>query len=297
MLTPTKKILEKADRKNYAVPAFNINNLEILQGVIRGAVNMRSPVIVQTSQGALEYAGMENLGVLVRQMAGKYPIPIAFHLDHGKDTDVVIRAIKSGYYTSVMYDGSHLPYKHNVVNTKKLVKLAHRYGISLEAELGSIPGKEDNVDVSVRDAFYTDPVMAQDFVQKTDCDFLAVSIGTAHGPNKFTDRSYLDFPRLREIESRVRRPLVLHGASGIPKNLLSMFKKYSNVLHDENRLANARGVSSAHIKKAIAMGIDKINIDSDLRIAFLVAVREVLIRDHHVFDPRKILAPARDLIA
>ena len=297
MLVSTKKLLLKANKGKYAVPAFNMNNLEILQGIVAGAEKMKSPVIIQTSEGAIEYAGMENLASLFYNAAKKTKIPMALHFDHGKNLKTVLLALKSGWYQSVMYDGSSLPYKENVANTKKVVKMAHARGVSVEAELGAIPGKEDNVDVHQREASYTNPHQALDFVNRTGCDFLAISIGTAHGANKFVGKSRLDFKRLELIAALVKRPLVLHGASGVPETLVTRYKKYSKVLHDENRLANAKGVSAAHISRAVALGIDKVNIDTDLRIAFMVALREKLITDDTEIDQRKILAPARDLIA
>ncbi len=297
MLFSSLKLLQKAQRHGYAVPAFNVNNLEILQGVLSGAVQMKSPVIVQTSGGAIEYAGMMELGALVHIMAKKVKIPVALHLDHGKDIGLVTRAIKSGFYHSVMYDGSHLAFKKNIETTRTIVNLARKHGVAVEAELGSILGKEDLIKVHERDVFFTDTEQAEEFVKKTGCDSLAISIGTAHGINKFEGESRLDFKRLKALRSRVSLPLVLHGASSVPSFLLKQYDLYTRILHDEGRFRHAKGVAEQHIKKAIRLGICKVNVDTDLRVAFLVAIREKMVTDHEVFDPRELLKPARDLIA
>jgi fructose-bisphosphate aldolase class II len=296
MIRPTLQILKKAKRDGYAVPAFNINNLEILQGIIAGAVKLHSPVIVQTSPGAIEYAGMENLALLVHSMAKTAPVPIALHLDHGKKLDEVKKAINSGYYQSVMYDGSSLSYQENIANTKKITQMAHKKKIAVEAELGAIPGKEDLISVSRRDAFFTDPKEAREFVQKTGCDSLAISIGTAHGANKFAGKSHLDFSRLSSIAKLVSLPLVLHGASSVPRRLKVRFAKYCSTLHDCERLSEAKGVSETLIRRVIKLGISKINVDTDLRIAFIVGIREDLITDHGAIDPREILGHGRKLV-
>lgn len=297
MLAKTLDLLKRADHGKYAVPAFNINNLEILQGALDGAEKMKSPVIVQTSQGACAYAGMENLACLVHQEASRRRIPVAFHFDHGKDVQLVRKAILSRYYSSVMYDGSSLPYAQNVAMTKKIVSLAHRLGITVEAELGAIPGQEDAISVSSREAHFTDPTQTADFVRKTGCDSLAVSIGTAHGAYKFSGQAKLDLRRLEAIQKLVKIPLVLHGASEVPKWLLRQYQKYSKIFHDQDRLKGAHGVPDREVRHAVKMGIDKVNIDTDLRIAFLVALREKLVTDHNTYDPREILSPARVLIS
>lgn len=297
MLVKTLDLLKKADHGKYAVPACNINNLEILQGVLNGAEKTKSPVIVQTSQGACAYAGMENLAGLVHKEARRRRIPIAFHFDHGKDVRLVRKAILSGYYASVMYDGSSLPYAQNVAWTKKVVHLAHRLDVAVEAELGAIPGREDVISVSFKEADFTDPKQAADFVRRTGCDFLAVSIGTAHGAYKFSGSARLDLRRLEAIQKLVKIPLVLHGASSVPQWLLRQYQRHSKILQDQDRLKGAHGVPEREIRRAIKMGIDKVNIDTDIRIAFLVALREKLVTDHETYDPREMLSPARDLIS
>ena len=290
MLTTLTNVLKKANRQNYAVGAFNINNLEILQAVMDAAEAECAPVVISTSEGALKYAGMEELGTLVHLAAKRSKRPVVFHLDHGKNYDLVVRAIKSGFYTSVMFDGSSLPYKENLKLTKRLVTMAHRRGISVEAELGAIAGIEDFVSVEEKDAHLTDPEQALEFVQRTGCDALAVAIGTSHGAYKFGGDSQLDFKRLTTIKDLVKVPLVLHGASGIPSTIKNQCIKYGC------KIEKAKGVSDAHIRRAVKLGINKVNIDSDLRIAFDAGVRKFLHEQPEVFDPRKILGPAKELM-
>jgi fructose-bisphosphate aldolase class II len=290
MLTTLSSVLEKAKRGKYAVGAFNVNNLEMIQAIMVAAEAEKSPVIISTSEGALEYAGMDELGTLVHLAAVRSKLPIVFHLDHGKDVKLVERAIKSGWYTSVMFDGSSLPLKENIKATKRLVEMAHKRGISVEAELGAIAGIEDFVSVEARDAHFTNPEQAREFVEKTKCDALAIAIGTSHGAYKFKEASSLDFKRLQKIRSLVKIPLVLHGASGIPANVKKICIEHGCKIED------AKGVSDAHIKKAVSLGINKVNIDSDLRIAFDAGVRRFLSENPEVIDPRKILGPAKDLI-
>lgn len=294
MLVSTKSLLAKARKHGYAVGAFNINNLETLQSVISAARKLSSPVIIQTSEGALQYAGLEYLKAITL-VASKERIPIALHLDHGKNLDVVKECIAKGY-TSVMYDGSSLPYAENLRNTKKVVGWATKKGVSVEAELGAIKGKEDLVSVSEREAFFTDPDQAVDFVTKTGIDALAIAIGTAHGPFKFDEESVLDFARLKAIRARVSLPLVLHGASGISHEMVDFLHKQCDILHDCVRVAGGKGVSDANIKKAIKLGICKVNIDSDLRIAFTAGVRNVLLNDVEAYDPRVILGESKKLM-
>ncbi|MEK7546149.1 MAG: class II fructose-1,6-bisphosphate aldolase [Patescibacteria group bacterium] len=294
MLMKLKPVLDKANRGNYAVGAFNTNNLEITLAVIEAAVEMKSPVILQTSEGAVEYAGMEYLKAMILT-AAKAKVPVVFHLDHGKDLKVVKKAIDSGY-TSVMYDGSSLPEKENLANTKKVVAWARKKGVSVEAELGAIAGIEDFVSVEEKDAHLTDPQKALAFAKATKCDALAIAIGTAHGAFKFKGETILDFDRLKKIKALVKVPLVLHGASGIDAALVERTKTQCSILGDCARLENAHGVSDEAIRKAVKLGINKINVDSDLRIAFTAAVRETLINDKKAFDPRKILGPAKKLM-
>lgn len=294
MLTTLKNVITKAHKGNYAIGAFNTNNLEITLAVIEAAVEMKSPVIIQTSEGAIEYAGMAYLRAMVYE-AAKAKVPVVFHLDHGKDLKVVKAAIDGGY-TSVMYDGSSLPEEENLKNTKKVVEWARKKGVSVEAEIGAIAGIEDFVSVEEKDAHLTNPERALAFAKATKCDALAIAVGTLHGAFKFKGETSLDFDRLKRIKELTKMPLVLHGASGISPELVERTKTSCSILGDCARLENAHGVSDQAIAKAVSLGINKINVDSDLRIAFTAAVRETLINDKKAFDPRKILGPAKKLM-
>ncbi len=293
MLTTLKKILAGAEKGRYAVGAFNVNNLEIVQAVIETAVEMKSPVILQTSEGAIEYAGMDFLIAMIR-VAAKAPVPVVMHLDHGKDLMLIKKAIAAGY-TSVMFDGSLLPFTKNVAATKKVVAWAQAKGASVEAEIGAIKGVEDLVSVSEKEAFYTNPEEAARFAKVTRCDALAISIGTAHGAHKSKTTPQLDIARLKKIDALVKVPLVLHGASGISPELVAKTKNYCNELEDCNRLEGANGIPDAQITSAIKAGIRKINIDSDLRIAFTAGLRETIVSDHTTIDPRKLLSLSKKL--
>lgn len=288
MLITLKQVLAKADRGGYAVPAFNINNLEITQAVMDAAVKLKSPVILQTSEGAIEYAGLDYLTAIVR-VAAKAKVPVVLHLDHGKDLKVIKQAIDSGY-TSVMIDASSKPYAENVAATKKVVGWAKKKGVSVEAEIGAIKGIEDLVSVSEKEAFFTDPIEAAKFAEASGCDALAVSIGTAHGAFKSKEKIILDIKRLAKINAAVKIPLVLHGASGVPKRLVDLANKYGA------ELGGTEGIPDDQIKLAIKNGVRKINTDTDLRLAFAAGVRQALAEDKKVFDPRKILGPAKKMI-
>jgi fructose-bisphosphate aldolase class II len=288
MLVTAKKILVPARAKRYAVPAFNINDLEFLKSVISAAVKMKSPVIVQTSEGAVEYAGMDYLVAMAR-VAAKAPVPIVLHLDHGKDLKIVKQAIMNGY-TSVMYDGSALPNDKNLKNTKQVVAWARRKGVSVEAEIGAIAGIEDFVSVEEKDAHLTNPEQALKFAKETGCDSLAVAIGTAHGAFKFKGKTHLDIERLKKIAKLVKLPIVLHGASGVLEDVKELAEKYGA------KLGEARGVLDADLKEAIKHGVAKINIDTDLRLAFTAGIREAVHDLPKVIDPRKLLEPANLLM-
>lgn len=291
MMTSPKTMLAHARRHGYAIGAFNINNLEILQGVVEAAVEERAPIIVQTSQGAIEYAGMLMLGAMVHTIARNADIPIALHLDHGTNIALVLEAIDSGLYTSVMVDASRFPLDENIRITKSVVARAHARKIFVEAELGAIPGKEDQVDVSNREAFLTRPEEAKHFVKETQCDALAVSIGTKHGVKKFLSAHMrLDIERLRTIASVVKKPLVLHGASSMYRDLKNVAETYGA------DLSTAFGVPDSQLKKAIAHGIAKINTDSDVRIAFTGAIDKYMTRHPNNMDPRLYLGEGRDAV-
>ena len=288
MLITLKQALAKAEKGGYAIPAFNINNLEIDQAVMEAARELRSPIILQTSEGAIEYAGMEYLKALVYESA-KGKIPVVFHLDHGKNLKLIKKAIDSGY-TSVMFDGSLLDFKTNARETKKVVAWAKKRGVSVEAELGAIKGIEDLVSVAERQVFFTDPEEAKKFVDQTGIDALAVSIGTAHGAHKFKGEAVLDILRLKKIHALVKKPIVLHGASGVIRDLIEKGEKYGA------DFSRALGVPDEEITKAILNGVRKINIDTDLRLAFTVGVRQFLMENPKEFDPRKVLSTAKLLM-
>lgn len=263
MLINSRAILSEARKQGYAVGAFDINNMEMLQGVVSACLEMRSPAIIQTTEHAIEYAGIDYLAAMIKT-ASKLPIPMVMHLDHGKHTNAVKKCIKNGY-TSVMFDGSALPFKRNIEMTRKLVLLARKKNISVEGELGRIIGKE-SLTVS-KENIYTDPKQAKIFVEKTGIDSLAVAIGTRHGFNK--GRVKLRFDLLEEIQKNVKIPLVLHGGSKLKR---------------------------AEIKTCISLGIAKINIDSDLREIFTNTIKKEMRKNKDEKDPRKILGPVREAV-
>jgi len=287
MLVSLKKILQDANKRKYAVGAFNVNNLEILKAITNAAEKLKSPVILQTSEGALEYAGLDYLYSVLSIAAEKTKVPVVIHLDHGKNIETIKDCIKKGY-SSVMIDASKFPIEKNIGITKKVVSIAHKKGVSVEAEIGTIGGAEDLV--SARKIIYTEPKDAKRFVDKTGIDALAVAIGTSHGAYKFSGAGKLDIKRLREIDKIVKIPLVLHGASGVPGDIVSIAKKYGA------KFEKAEGVPDSQIKLAVRNGIRKINTDTDLRLAFTAAVRKVLAEKRNEFDPRNILGPAKELM-
>lgn len=286
-LVTTKQLLAKATKQHYAVGAFNVNNLEILQAIIWAAEKQCSPVIVQTSEGAIKYAGLEELHAMIRTLAERSSIPMALHLDHGKDLELIKKCIRIGY-TSVMIDGSKLPLEQNAVVTKKVVSWAHKKGVSVEAELGTIGGAEDLV--SSRNIILADPEVVHEFVQKTGCDSLAVAIGTSHGAYKFSGNPHLDLKRLQQIRKKTSIPLVLHGASSVPEWLLRTAVQYGAFFPP------AKGVPEEQLKQAIKLGIAKINTDTDLRLACDAGIRQFLSQKPEDFDPRHILGAARTVM-
>jgi len=286
MLVTLKNILDKANKGGYAVGAFNINNMEILQAVMSAAVKKKSPVIISTSEGAIEYAGLDYLRAMAG-VAAKSKVPVCLHLDHGRNMSMIQECINNGW-TSVMFDGSHFPYDENVKLTKKVVAMARKRGVSVEAELGTIGGAEEKI-VS-RHIVYTEPDAALSFVKETKVDALAIAIGTSHGAYKFQGESKLDIGRLKVIKELVKIPLVLHGASGVPAYVVQKAVNYGA------KLGHPEGVSDEQIKRAIKNGINKINTDTDLRLSFTSAIREILTTKPEVFDPRKLLGPARNMM-
>lgn len=263
-LATLKEVLGPAEKGSYAVGAFNANNMEIVQAIVEAAVEERSPVILQASQGAIRYAGLEHIVSLVKTAAMGTDLPVVLHLDHGTAFDQVMRCIRHGF-SSVMYDGSALPLEENIATTCRVMEVARAAGVSVEGELGKIGGTEDDVSVEERDALFTDPAEAKRFVDETDVDALAVAIGTAHGPYKGEPR--LDFDRLKRIRELTGIPIVMHGASGVP---------------------------DGSIKKGIELGVRKINIDTELRQAFTGGIKSFMAKDPDNIDPRKMLAPAKE---
>ncbi len=288
MLVTNKELLSTAMANGYAVGAFNINNLETLLAIVEASAEERSPVIVAATPSAIKYAGLEYLANLVRTAGILSPVPTALHLDHGKDFETVSKCVDAGF-TSVMIDGSHLNFEENISLTKRVVVLAHSKGVSVEGELGRLAGVEEST-VEEKEAILTDPKAAEEFVERTGLDALAVAIGTSHGAYKFKAKPKLDFERLKAIRKKVKVPLVLHGASGVPSWIVEKAVRYGA------ELGGAKGIPDAHIRKAVSLGISKINIDTDLRLAFTSAIREVLATSPKEFDPRKILGPAKETV-
>jgi fructose-bisphosphate aldolase class II len=286
VLVTNKDLLVPARRKAYAVGAFNINNLETLLAVSEAATEEKSPAIVAVTPSAIKYGGLSYLAGIVETAAQSSPVPMSLHLDHGEDVEMVSKCISAGF-TSVMIDGSHLKFEENVALTKRVVDLAHPKGISVEAELGRLGGVEEKT-VEEKDAILTDPNAAKEFVDRTGVDALAVAVGTSHGAYKFKAEPRLDFERLKTISKKVELPLVLHGASSVPAWIIEKAVKYGA------QLEGAKGIPEEHIKKAISLGIAKVNIDTDLRLAFTAAVRELLTNSPKEFDPRKILGPSKE---
>jgi len=288
MLVTNKKLLSAAMTKGYAVGAFNIQNLETLLAIVEASTEERSPVIVAVTPSTIKYAGLEYLAGMVKTAAESAPVPMSLHLDHGKDIETVSKCIDAGF-TSVMIDGSHLNFEENIALTKRVTRLAHSKGISVEGELGRLAGVEEAT-VKEKEAVLTDPEAAKEFVERTGVDALAVAIGTCHGAYKFKGEPKLDFERLKAIRKKVKVLLVLHGASSIPSWIIEKATKYGA------ELSGAKGIPNEHIKEAISLGITKINIDTDLRLAFTVAIREILTGSPKEFDPRKILGPAKKAV-
>jgi fructose-bisphosphate aldolase class II len=264
VLVSGKELFQAARQGGYAVGAFNVNNMEIIQAIIEAAEEENSPVFLQASQGGIKYAGIEYIAGLAKTAAESVKVPVALNLDHGTSFTQVVQCVRHGF-TAVMIDGSQHPYEENIALTQKVVEVAHPCGVSVEAELGKIGGVEDDISVDAADATFTDPQEAAEFAERTKVDALAIAIGTAHGVYKGEPK--LDFDRLAKIREATDVPLVLHGASGI---------------------------GDEAIRKAVSLGICKINIDTELRQAFTKAVQEVVHSKPQEFDPRKLLGPARE---
>lgn len=294
-LVTTKKMFEKAFEGGYAIGAFNINNMEIIQGVVAAAKAQNSAVILQVSKSALKYAHPKYLKAMVVAAIEETGLDIALHLDHGSDFEVCKDCIEYGF-TSVMFDGSHLEYEENVAQTKKIVEYAHERGIVVEAELGKLAGVEDEVNVDAAHATYTDPDQAVDFVKRTGVDSLAIAIGTSHGAYKFKGEAKLDFDRLATITEKLEAagfhnyPIVLHGASSVDQRCVAMCNEYGG------NIAGAKGIPAEMLRKASSMAVCKINMDTDLRLAMTAAVRKSFGDEPAAFDPRGYLGAGRALI-
>ena len=264
MLVTGSELLLDAQKRGYAVGAFNVNNMEIIQAIIEAAEETRSPVILQASQGGLKYAGLEYIATLGKLAAEKATVPVALHLDHGTDFGQIMGCIRNGF-SSVMIDASQYPLEENIRLTNKVIEVAHAVGVTVEAELGKIGGTEDDITVAEKDATFTDPAEAKAFVEATNVDYLAVAVGTAHGV--YQGEPKLDFERIKALREAIDIPLVLHGSSGVPYDAL---------------------------RKAVSLGVCKINIDTDIRISFANAVKDVVKGNPDEYDPRKLLGPARE---
>jgi len=295
-LTPMKQILDEARKKGYGVGAYNVNNMEQIQAIMSAARETKSPVIIQASRGALKYSNLIYLKHLMIAAAEENPdIPVAMHLDHGNSLDSCKKAIELGF-SSVMIDGSLLEdgktasdFDYNVKVTKSVVEYAHKHGVTVEGEIGTLGGIEDGVGSG--SIHLTDPVQAKKFVEETGLDALAIAIGTSHGAYKFKGSANLAFDVLKEVRKVVDVPLVLHGASSVPKELIDKVNKYGG------KLPGATGVPMSNLQEAIKLGVSKINVDTDGRLAVTAAIREVFATNPEKFDPRDYLGPARDSLA
>ncbi len=289
-LVTTKEMFKKSMEEGFAIGAFNINNMEIMQGIIDAAQKQNSPVILQASSGAIKYARINYIMKMLEAAVEETTIPIAIHLDHGADFEICKKCIDAGF-TSVMIDGSKYSFEENVELTKKVVDYAHSKGVVVEAELGQLAGIEDDVNVSESDAKYTDPDQAKEFVEKTGCDSLAIAIGTSHGAYKFKGEAKLRMDILKSVKEKIpNTPIVLHGASTVIPELVETCNKYGG------NIPGAKGVPDEILHEASISGVSKINVDTDLRLAFTSEIRKTLAEDPSAFDPRKYLTPAREKI-
>lgn len=290
MLVTTKEMFKKSINEKFAIGAFNINNMEFVQAIMDAAALEKSPVILQTSSSAIKYARVPYLKKMIEAGLEEHDIPVALHLDHGPDFETCKMCIDGGY-TSVMFDGSKYDFEKNIELTKQVVDYAHEHGVVVEAELGKLAGIEDDVNVSANDAMYTDPAQAQEFVEKTGCDSLAIAIGTSHGAYKFKGEAKLRFDILEKVKELLpNTPIVLHGASTVIPEYVEMCNKFGG------NMPGAKGVPDEMLHEASKRGVSKINVDTDLRLAMTAAIRKVFVESPEQFDPRKYLGPGRDLI-
>ena len=290
-LVTTKEMFGKSMKEGFAIGAFNVNNMELIQGIVDAAAENNSPVILQASSSAIKYARINYLMKMVEAAVEEHPnIPIAIHLDHGPDFETCKMCVDNGF-TSVMFDGSKYDFEENIRLTKEVVDYAHAHGVVVEAELGKLAGIEDDVNVSASDAMYTDPAQAEEFVRRTGVDSLAIAIGTSHGAYKFKGEAKLRFDILKQIKERIpNTPIVLHGASTVIPELVNMCNEYGG------NIPGAKGVPDEILHEASISGVSKINVDTDLRLAMTAGIRKVFVEDPSAFDPRKYLIPARELV-
>ena len=286
----SKEMFAKALKSDYAIGAFNVNNMEIIQGIVDAAKEENAPLILQVSAGARKYAKGIYIVKLVEAAVIDSGLDIVLHLDHGEDFEICKKCVDDGF-TSVMIDGSKYPFEENIALTKKVVEYAHDKGVVVEAELGRLAGIEDDIRVDDRSATFTDPKQAAEFVERTGVDSLAVAVGTSHGAYKFKGDPYLDFERLQKIHSLIpNTPLVLHGASTVLPEFVALCNQYGG------DIPGARGVPEDMIRTAAKYGVCKVNVDTDLRLAMTAEIRKFLFENPAEFDPRKYLGPARDAI-
>ena len=289
-LVTTTEMFKKAYEGGYAIGAFNVNNMEIVQGITEACQETKSPVILQVSKGARAYANHTYLVKMVEAAVKENPdVPMALHLDHGPDFETCKACIDGGF-TSVMIDGSSLPFEENVALAKRVVEYAHDHGVVVEAELGTLAGIEDEVNVSAEDSSYTRPEEVEEFVTRTGCDSLAIAIGTSHGAYKFKPgtKPQLRFDILEEVAKRLPGfPIVLHGASSVPQEFVQLINQYGG------NMPGAIGVPEDQLRQAARMAVCKINIDSDIRLAITATIRQYFTEHPDHFDPRQYLKPAR----
>jgi fructose-bisphosphate aldolase class II len=288
MLLNPKEYLLRARREGWAMGGFNVFNLESARAVIDAGEKLAAPLLVQTSEGAVKHAGLENMVTIVRLLASRMKAPVALHLDHGKSVELTRAAVDAGY-TSVMIDASRESFDENVRETREIVVYAHERGVHVEAELGTLGGIEDVGEQSVR-SMLTDPTQAVRFATETGVDALAVAVGTSHGAYKFKGEPHLDFTRLREIASRIEQPIVLHGASSLPEDEVLLAERYGA------RLEHAQGIPPELIQKAVTMGVAKVNTDSDLRLAALGRLRQVLVERPNLFNLYELMGEMEEAI-
>ena len=289
-LITSEEMFRKALKADYAIGAFNVNNMEIIQGIVEAAGEENAPLILQVSAGARKYAKAPYLRHLVEAAIEDTGVDVCLHLDHGEDFEICKQCVDDGF-TSVMIDGSKHPFEENIALTKEVVEYARAHGVVVEAELGKLAGIEDNINVDARSATFTDPDEAAEFVERTGVDSLAIAIGTSHGAYKFKGDPYLDFERLKVIHKLIPdTPLVLHGASTVLKEFVDRCNEFGG------KIPGAQGVPEEMIREAVKHGVCKVNIDTDLRLAMTAEIRRVFIEQPDVFDPRKYLGPGREAI-